>query len=44
MMARSLGSIDKMKRVYMAKVEAVLYCHEPLKRLLDPMVIAALTL
>ncbi len=28
----------------MAKVEAVLYHHEPLKHLLDPMVIAALTL
>jgi hypothetical protein len=37
-------SIDEMKRVYMAKVEAVLYRHEPLKGLLDPMVIAALTL
>jgi hypothetical protein len=37
-------SIDEMKRVYMAKVEAVLYHHEPIKCLLDPMVIAALTL
>jgi hypothetical protein len=37
-------SIDEMKRVYKAKVEAVLYRHEPLTRLLCPMVIAALTL
>jgi hypothetical protein len=37
-------SIDEMKRVYMAEVEAVLYRHEPLKPLLDPMVIAALIL
>jgi hypothetical protein len=36
-------SIDEMKRVYTAEVEAVLYRHEPLKRLLDPFVIAALT-
>ncbi len=36
--------IDEMKRVYMAEVEAVLYRHEPLKCLLDPLVIAALTL
>ncbi len=37
-------SIDEMKRVYKAKVEAVLYRHEPLMRLLDPIVIAASTL
>ena len=37
-------SIDEVKRVYTAKVEAVLYPHEPITRLLDPMVIAALTL
>ncbi len=37
-------SIDEMKRVYKAKVESVLYRHEPLTRLLCPMVIAALTL
>ncbi len=37
-------SIDEMKRIYKAEVEAVLYPHEPLKRLLCPMVIAALTL
>jgi hypothetical protein len=37
-------SIDEMKRVYKAKVEAVLYRHEPLMCLLDPMVIAAITL
>ncbi len=37
-------SIDEMKRVYKAKVEAVLYCHEPLPHLHCPMVIAALTL
>ncbi len=37
-------SIDEMKRVYKAKVEAVLYRHEPLTHLLCPMVIAALTL
>ena len=37
-------SIDEMKRVYTAKIETLLYHHEPLKRLLDPMVIAALTL
>jgi hypothetical protein len=36
--------IDEMKRVYKAKVEAVLYRHELLTRLLCPMVIAALTL
>ncbi len=36
--------IDEMKRVYKAKVEAVLYGHEPLARLLCPMVIATLTL
>ncbi len=37
--------IDEMKRVYKAKVEAILYRHElSLMRLLDPMVIAALTL
>ncbi len=37
-------SLDEMKRVYKAEVEAVLYRHEPLTRLLCPMVIAALTL
>ncbi len=37
-------SIDEMKRIYKAKVEAVLYRHEPLTCLLCPMVIAALTL
>jgi hypothetical protein len=37
-------SIDEMTRVYKAKVEAVLYCHEPLTRLLCPTVIVALTL
>ncbi len=37
-------SIDEMKRVYKAEVEAVLYHHEPLTSLLCPMVIAALTL
>jgi hypothetical protein len=37
-------SIDEMKRVYKAKVEAFLYHHEPLMRLLCPIVIAALTL
>jgi hypothetical protein len=36
--------VDEMERVYKAEVEAVLYCQEPLERLLDPMVIAALTL
>jgi hypothetical protein len=34
--------IDEMKRVYKAKEEAVLYRHEPLTRLLCPMIIAAL--
>jgi hypothetical protein len=34
----------EMERVYKAKVEAVLYRHKPLECLLDPMVIAALTL
>jgi hypothetical protein len=38
-------SIDEMKRVYNAKVEAILYCHEYLMHLLDPsMVIVTLTL
>ena len=36
-------SIDVMNRVYMAKVEAVLYHHEPLMHLLDPMVIVGST-
>jgi hypothetical protein len=36
--------IDETKRVYKAEVEAVLYRHEPLARLLCPMVITALTL
>lgn len=40
----TMMSIGEMSRVYSAKVEAVLYRHEPLTRLLDPMVIAALTL
>ncbi len=34
----------KMERVYMAKVEAVLYRHKWLDCLIDPMVIAALTI
>jgi hypothetical protein len=34
--------LAEMKRVYKAKVEAVLYCHEPLDCFIDPMVIAAL--
>ncbi len=37
-------AIDEMKRVYKAKVEAILYRHEPFTHLLCPMVIAALTL
>ncbi len=37
-------SIDEMKRVYKAKVEAILYRHEPLMHLLCSVVIAALTL
>jgi hypothetical protein len=37
-------SNNEIKRVYKAKVEAILYCHEPLMRLLDPMVIATLAL
>ncbi len=37
-------SIDEMKRVYKAEVEAILYRHEPLTHLLCPIVIAALTL
>lgn len=40
----TMMSIGEMSRVYSAEVEAVLYRHEPLTRLLDPMVIAALTL
>jgi hypothetical protein len=37
--------LAEMERVYKAEVEAVLYRHEPLDRLIDPMVIAtALTL
>ncbi len=39
----TIMSIDEMKQVYSSEVEAVLYCHEPLTRLLDRMVIAALT-
>jgi hypothetical protein len=35
---------DEMKRVYKAVVEAILYHHEPIMRLLCPMVIATLTL
>ncbi len=34
----------EMERVYRAKVEAVLYHHKPLDCLIDPMVIAGLTL
>ncbi len=37
-------SIDDMKRVYKAEVEAILPRHEPLTCLLCPMVIAALIL
>ena len=37
-------SVVEMERVYKAEVEAVLFRHEPLERLLDPMVIAALTI
>ena len=37
-------TLAEMERVYKAEVEAVLYRHEPLDRLIDPMVIAALTL
>ena len=37
-------SIYEMKRDYRAKVEAVLYRQEPLTHLLDPVVIAVLTL
>jgi hypothetical protein len=33
-----------MERVYQAKVEAVLYRHKPLDCLIDPMVIAVLTI
>ena len=40
----TMMSIGEMSRVYSAEVEAVLYRHEPLTCLLDPMVIAALTL
>jgi hypothetical protein len=36
--------LAEMERVYKAKVEAVLYRHKPLDRLINPMVIAALTL
>jgi hypothetical protein len=36
--------IDEMKRVYKAKVAAVLYRHVPFMHLLNPMAIAALTL
>jgi hypothetical protein len=36
--------VAEMERVYKAKVKVVLYCHKPLVCLLDPMVIAALTL
>ncbi len=37
-------TLAETERVYKAEVEAVLYRHEPLDRLIDPMVIAALTL
>ncbi len=36
--------LAEMERVYKAKVEAVLYCHKPLDCLIDPMVIAALSI
>ncbi len=36
--------LAEMERVYKAEVEAVLYRHEPLDCLIDPIVIAALTL
>ncbi len=36
--------LAEMERVYKAKVKAVLYHHEPLDCLIDPMVIAALTI
>jgi hypothetical protein len=36
--------LAEMERVYKVKVEAVLYRHKPLDCLIDPMVIAALTL
>ncbi len=36
--------LAEMERVYKAKVEAVLYRHKPLDCLIDPMVIAALTI
>jgi hypothetical protein len=36
--------LAEMERVYKAKVEAVLYRHKPLDCLIDPMVMAALTL
>ncbi len=36
--------LAEMERVYKAKVEAVLYRHKPLDCVIDPMVIAALTL
>jgi hypothetical protein len=36
--------LAEMERVYKAKVEAVLYCHESLYYLIDPMIIAALTI
>ncbi len=37
-------TLAEMERVYKAEVEAVLYRHKPLDCLIDPMVIAALTL
>jgi hypothetical protein len=36
--------LAEMEKVYKAEVEAVLYHHKPLECLIDPMVIAALTL
>ncbi len=36
--------LAEMERVYKAKVEAVLYHHKPLDCLIDPMVIAALSI
>ena len=36
--------LAEMERVFKAKVEAVLYHHKPLICLIDPMVIAALTI
>jgi hypothetical protein len=37
-------TVAEMERIFKTKVEAVLYCHDQLDCLLDPMVIAELTL